>query len=206
MIESLDDYERLAALKSWSKKYGIVTVVFGAAILAATLGWQYRHYYQNQQAEQASMIYAQLEQGGPDNNTINVTTAANSLMLNYAATPYAKLAALMLARRAVQNQNLDLAKTQLTWVIEHPQQAMLSQLAQLRLARILIAQQQPQLALDSLAGAEQIYPIETRIVRAIALVDLGDNAAARKILGQAIGKLTPRAPLAPILTLYLNDI
>ncbi len=203
---TLNDDEKLHQLKEWWKKYGNWVSTIIIVILLAILGWQYWQHHKTVTATQASMLYDQLMVSATNNDAVNTAAEANQLINNYSSTPYAKLAAMVLAQQAVNAGKLDAAAQQLQWVIDHSQQPMLSQLAQLRLARVLIAQNKPAQALQVLAGAEQIYPGATAAVRAQAYIALGQFDKARSELQQTIQGLPADSSLLPILQMQLNSL
>ena len=200
-MNPLDETERTTQVLYWLTQYGKwIGSFIGVAIVGMAV-WQYTQYHHHQQRIQAAAVYAQFTRSQDHDEA---TRIADDLMAHYAATPYAKLAALAQAQKAVAQHQLDQAQVPLQWVVDHRQQALLSQLAQLRLARILIAQQQPQAALAMLHGAEQIYPLATQLVRARALRALGKTDMARTVLLQLQATpAPPDNPLLPLVQIYV---
>jgi predicted negative regulator of RcsB-dependent stress response len=203
---SLQDYERLAQFKKWYKKYGNWAFVIVIAALLAIVAWQYWHHQQDKNAERASGIYAQMMTNVSSGNWETIEPAANELIKNYSATPYAKIAAFTLAQHAVKNNNLEEAAKWLRWVVGYSQQPMLSQLARLRLANVLISLNKAQEALDVVTPAEQMYPAQTSAVRAQAYLALDKKAQARTELLKAIEAMPSDSPLLAMLQMQLNDM
>ncbi len=79
---------------------------------------------------------------------------ADGLIKNYPYTPYASLAALQLAKLAVNQNNLTEAADKLIWIIDHGHDQALQSIARLRLARILLTQNQAKQALNILSKNE----------------------------------------------------
>lgn len=135
--------QQVEALKAWWKENG-KAIILGAVIgLGGLFGW--RHYQASVLEGQyaTSQAYAQLEQSADQ------ATATQAFIDSHSDAAYASLAAMNLAKAAVDKGDLAAAATQLQWVVDHSSDASLKSLAQVRLARVMIAQGQydPALAL-----------------------------------------------------------
>lgn len=138
--------EQVEALKKWWQDNGssVVTgVLLGLSVLLGSKAWQ---SYQERQVLSASNTYAQMmsyagnaDSGGGMNE--QVKALANDLISNYSSSAYASLAALLLARQAVEQDELPAAQAQLQWALEHAGSAELRHTARIRLLRVLIDQQ-----------------------------------------------------------------
>ena len=85
-------------------------------------------------------------------STLN--SLADGLLKNYPHTPYASLAALQLAKLAVNKNNLIEAANRLVSIVDHGHDQALQSIARLRLARILLNQNQAKEALNLLSKLE----------------------------------------------------
>lgn len=143
----LDGYvsekEQIESIKKWwneNGKFIAIAIVIGLGI---GFGWRYWHKLEIRRAENASVIYQSVLQADTQNNTVTAQGGAKILMDNFSSSPYASLAALLLAKEnVVQNKLVD-ALTQLQWVVHHSNQKRLQQIACLNAARILLAQNNP---------------------------------------------------------------
>jgi len=155
MAELRTEEEQLEAIKRWWKDNG-TSLIAGVAIAAAgVFGWNAWQNHQDNRAEAASIRYQEL---------VNLTTsnADDDVMLTQArelaaqindehdGTLYAELAQLLDARLAVQQQDLDGATRALEQVVDNSSRLYVQSLARLRLARLAIARDEPQEALDLL--------------------------------------------------------
>jgi predicted negative regulator of RcsB-dependent stress response len=203
---SFNEHQRTEQFKALFKKYGnkILTVIIIVLVMIGI--WQYWQHHQTQQGDAASQIYLQLLESANKADKTNTQAAANELMQKYSPTPYAKMAAFALAKQAVKDGRLEEASEKLRWVIAHNEQAFLSELAQVRLAQILLSQTKAQAALDAVKGAEKIYPVETGMVRAQALLALDKSDQARLELQKAVDVTPADSSMRPILEMMLNDI
>jgi predicted negative regulator of RcsB-dependent stress response len=154
LSELLTEQEQIQQLKTWLKQYG-PTVIAGIVIaFVLSTGWQYWQNYRNRTLYHASAVYDEMLTHRAQGNTEATDTQAKKLMSHYSKTPYAQMAALMLARDAVASQKYADAVTQLNWVINHSNENSIRQIARLRIARILIADKKPQDALTILKSID----------------------------------------------------
>jgi len=140
----LSDYvteeQQIEALKRWWKEYGLSIVVGVTLAIVVIFGWRFYQNYETRGAQQASILYTRMTIDVLNNQKQDAVIQAKSLRANFTGTPYAKIAALTLARYAVLQNKLDEAVSQLHWVVKHASSKVLVQLARLRLARIYIVQ------------------------------------------------------------------
>lgn len=135
--------QQIEALKRWWKENGrmvIAGLILGVAVIA---GWRFYVDYKKQHEEMASAIYENVLLAVSANSELaEQELRVNNLMAEYADTPYASLAALVLAKQQLQSNDAVKAQQQLDWVIKHTKQPELQHIARLRLVRILLAGKQ----------------------------------------------------------------
>ena len=148
----LEEQEQLAEIKAWWKQYGsrLVNVVTAVAVIVA--GWQVWNWYQRNQAGQASMIYAALQNAVQTGNTQQVKTASGELLEKFSGSPYAVLGALTSAKAMIEAGDAPTAKAQLLWAVKHAKDE-LRDLARLRAAAVLLDEKSYDQALIQLDGA-----------------------------------------------------
>ena len=134
--------QQIAELKKWWGENGTSIIVGLALGLACVFGYRAWLAYQENQAGQASTIYAVMLQGLDRNDGQLVSERADLLITEYSSTPYAAFAALALAKVRTGEGDLEGAATQLRWVLDNGDAAVVMDTARLRLARVLIAQKQ----------------------------------------------------------------
>ncbi len=148
MADHLTDEEQLQQLKNWWKDNGTSLIIALLLGLIAYFGFQWWQNYQKQQAEQASVLYAELVQAleqtpGQTVSEENKATAnylIEQLEEGYASTQYTINAKFLAAKIAVEAKDLTTAEQSLQWVVEKADKATQA-LAQLRLARVYVAQE-----------------------------------------------------------------
>jgi len=132
---------------------------------------------------------------------------AKKLLRNYPKTPYAMMAAFMLAREAVLKKNYPEAMTQLNWVMDHTHDARIHQIARLRIARILINDKKADAALELLKKVDDnsfIGLIDE--VRGDAYRSTNNIALAKQTYQLALNELPNAEVTRPILQMKLDNI
>ena len=141
----MQDYEteeqQIEALKRWWKQ-NASSLLIGLAIGGFSLGgWNFYQQTQHQHSIEASDMYvsviAQVEAGA--GGTLDSTTV-DKLVAGYSDTPYAALSVLILAKNEIGLGNVEKAIVRLQWVIANAVEEEVGFIAQLRLARLMIAQ------------------------------------------------------------------
>ena len=136
--------EQVEAIKQWWKDNAvslITGIVIGVVILAG-----YRYWIENKQsqAQQASVIYSEILSSENDK-----TENTEILKADYSGTPYAALAALLLAKDNVNKNEIEKAISQLKWTVDNGNDEGIQHLAQQRLARLYLSQ-------NNIASAEAL--------------------------------------------------
>lgn len=138
MAYDLEEQEQIDAIKAWWKQHGntvLLSITVFVAIVAGIQGWR---YYQNKQTVQAAGLYEML-QGAADSHDANkVRAVAGQLIEQYPRTAYATRAALMAAKSNYDSGDAKSAKAQLQWVLEHAGSDEVRDAARLRLAGVLL--------------------------------------------------------------------
>jgi len=161
VADHMQDEADLEALKRWWDENGKGLVGAVAVAGLGTLGWQQYQDYSSSQVEAASDLYAsmlstQLEGGDPE----QLEAVVEILKEEHAGTAYARFGAMLQARVAVEADDLATAETALRWALSAGNtRDDFGQLIQLRLARVLAAQDKEAEALAILAQGSSAYPI-----------------------------------------------
>lgn len=201
----LSDQEQKQLIKDWWKQYGNSILIAILVFAVANFGWRYWQQYQNRRLEAASVTYVQMMNAHDSKKDTEVNLFAKHLMQDFASSPYASLAAFMLAKDAVQANNLNLALEQLNWVIAHARDHYLIQIAKIRAARILITLNKAQDAFNLLTKVDA-PELLTAVAeaRGDALMALGNRDAAAKSYKEALDAANQEAA-SPLLKLKLEQ-
>jgi len=191
MAYDLEEQEKLDALRAWWERYGALCVSLVAVAVVALLGWRGWQWYEGRQAMQAQGYFEALQTeallSGPDAVT-RIQAASATLRDQFPASGYAARGALV-ASKALQDRNdLDDARAQLTWLAQRTD-APLAPLARLRLAGLLLEQQQYDAALAQLSDAPAAFAALYADRRGDVLFAQGKTADARAAWEEALQAL-----------------
>jgi predicted negative regulator of RcsB-dependent stress response len=174
------DEQRLETIKAWWKENAssvITGLLLGLALLFGAKSW---FAYQDRKAEEASNIYATMMNALGRSEESLVNDRAGVLIGEYSSSPYATLAALVLAKVKLEQGELEAAHAQLQWALDKTGSETLRPLLRLRLARVMVAE-------GNLDGAEALLA-QSRPESAFAPLynELqGDILAARGAVAEA---------------------
>ena len=143
----LTEEEQVEQIKSWLKKYAfsiITGVVLGLALM---YGWQYWSSYKNKQVLEASVLFDKSLVHLSDDEVEAAKTEATTISSDYPKTPYATMANFFLAKEAMAEDKASIAEDNLTWVINNTKTKAFQEIARLRAAKLLAANQQTDEAL-----------------------------------------------------------
>lgn len=140
MDRYVTEEEHAEALKAWWKENGKAVIAGVILGLLGLMGWRYWQGSIKVQAEQASTAFQQLLSQVADNKKEAAEQQAKQILDQFEKSPYAAFAALMLAKIAVDKNDLAQAKTHLQWALAHSTEPEIKRVARLRLVRLLLAQ------------------------------------------------------------------
>jgi predicted negative regulator of RcsB-dependent stress response len=154
----LSEEEQLENMKRWWKDNGKSVLAAVIVFLAVWFGYEYYKEHTRKTAEAASASYAQLDSLLQENmdkpfSEADKTTAFHiieSLKKDHKSSQYAKSAALVAAKLAVDANDLDRAENELNWALSAKPDAAFEQVVRLRLARVLVAKNELDKALAQL--------------------------------------------------------
>lgn len=158
----LEEQEQLAAFKAWWKEHGGAILLGATLVLAAIGAWNGWTWYQRSQAAQAAVLYDTLQKAARANDLKTIRETAGAILENFPRSAYAPLAALVSAKAQFQAGDLKTARAQLQWAVEHARSDEIRSIATLRLASVLLDDNEPDAALKILEakphpGFEALY-------------------------------------------------
>ncbi len=162
--------EQLALLRHWWERWGrlLVVVLVTVAIVGVVFGlWQSQ---QRTTKERAALYFYELLEAVEQVDEGDVAAARSveylcrELQQQYPRSNYAAFAGLFLAKFAVRRGDLEAARDALERLQAHPLPSILKELVQLRLARVIAAQGNPEQALAILpvTGVNALSLLEAR--------------------------------------------
>ena len=152
MALDLEDQEQLDELKIWWDKYGKQLINTVLVLVIAYAAWQGYQYFEQKKTIEASDIYQKLVESDPTDTEL-VKAEGAKLMNDYASTPYAGRAAVMLAKSSFKGDDIASAKSQLEWAADNAQETSVKAIANLQLATLLLGEK-------DYAGAEKLLTQE----------------------------------------------
>jgi len=150
------DEEQIEQLKKWWRDNGQGTVIAIVVGLGAVFGWQGWQKQQQDEIYAASAVYQNLIQSvnqqsvDPKEQIASATYLADTLINDFPKTTYADFAALYKAKFALESGEFAEAEKQLRWILDNGASEEVTLQAQLRLARVYVAQSQYDEALSLL--------------------------------------------------------
>ncbi len=195
MAFSTEEEETLETLKRWWNESGksllLGVVVFGVGYL----GWGQWQNMQQASSAAASDIYEEIGVTvvlGPgvqldDDAIANAKQLIAQLKDEHSDSVYALYGALYGARLAVDDRDLDTAENELQWILDNAQSGFFAETdesllitAKLRLARVILAKDEAQRALDVLTGINPgAFEAEYEEIRGDVYVALGQLVEAQ---------------------------
>lgn len=144
--------EQVEALKRWWRENGRSTLTGVIVGIAIIVGWNLWQDYKQNQALQASALYAQLLKAHDEDNRESVEKIAERITEQFGGTAYSDYAKLFAAKVKVQQGNLDEAKHILEAVVKNGDEDI-ANAGKLGVIRILLAKGEYEQGLQMIAEA-----------------------------------------------------
>ena len=144
MTDFKTDEEKAEELKAWWKENGTSVMAGVALAVAALFGWEYWQNHKTTTAESASALYSESRTAEPE----DAARMLQQLQDEYSSTPYGAMAGLQAAKNHAEAGDYQKSADALQWVIDNSSEAEYQDVARLRLARVLVAMDQPDKALE----------------------------------------------------------
>lgn len=203
----MTEQEQIELLKNWIKQYSMV-ILAGVVIAIITItGWRYWQQYQQKTFNHASRVYDEMLTVRAQNDTNSTYIQAEKLFSHYPNTVYGQMAALMLARDAVLKKNYPEAEKHFNWVLDHSKANSIRQIARLRLARVLLAEQKPSEALNALKKVnDKSFNGLINEVKGDAYLAMKNTEQARQAYKQALADLPNAELIRPLLQMKYDNL
>jgi predicted negative regulator of RcsB-dependent stress response len=184
--EYLNEKEQWERVLAWLREQGPWIVAGVALALAVYGGWNYWQNRTQQRNLAAATRYEQIIDAFERNDVNAGSRLADELVKAYPSTAYADQANLAVARIQVENKQLEPAATRLRQVLAATSDPELALVARLRLARVELAQGNPDQALKTLDAVNPgAFAARYAQVRGDVLFAKGDRDGALKAYREA---------------------
>ncbi len=213
MSELRTEEEQLDAIKSWWKENGKSLVITIVVVVTAVYGYRAWQQQQVDSSETASAMYQQLisvvesaPNADAEKNLATSKHLTNTIKAEFSDSQYAKYAALLMAKSAVNAGDLPAALEELDWLLAASPEALLKSLATIRKAQILTEQKKLEAALDLLKEvSDSSLQIQVDELKGDIYLAQGDEKKARAAYQKALGNQST-AQVKSIISLKLNDL
>lgn len=184
--EYLDEREQAEQLKQWFKENWLWMVAGIGLGLGGLYGWQGWNAHLDGKSREAGERFEAMLQAFDQADRVRGTEIAGEIAARYGSTPYADQAQLVLARVHAEAGELDEAAGRLRQVMQQTEDEEMALVAQLRLARVQLAQGAHDAALGTLdaVGAPAVAAAVAEL-RGDVLLAKGDREAALAAFRQA---------------------
>lgn len=171
--------QQVERLKEWWSENGTPLVVGAVLGLLGFGGWKYWTEQQVVYQAAASDAYVKVTEILSSEKKDGLKESAEAVKKDFPDSSYAILSAFQLAKLAIENNDLDAAKSELQWVVDTHPTNELTPVAKIRLARVLMAQDNAKQALPlvSLEETSGYYALAS-LVKGDALVALERKSEA----------------------------
>lgn len=183
----LEEQERLIAVKDWWTKNGSVLTAVVLIAALSVLSWQGWGWYQRNQGAKASVLYGAMVNAVNKQDKEAVKTLSGQLISDFPNTAQAQLGALLAATTAIEAKDAVSAKPKLQFVAEKSGDALLREVARLRLASLQLDDKAFDAALSTLqATPNEAFAARFDDLRGDIYVAKGAIADARAAYQKAI--------------------
>jgi predicted negative regulator of RcsB-dependent stress response len=209
VVDIIEGYEteeqQVDAIKGWWKENGNTLMIAAVVGLAGLWGWRFYNDSLLSGQEEASQAYSDMLVKFESKDAAAGLDDIKAFVADNQDNNYGVLAALLLAKEAVQQKDFALAKTQFVQLQSQNEYAPLDNIINLRLARVEAQLGENQQALGTLALiTEPSFLAKANQVKGGVYVQMGDTENARAAFQNAVN--ASQGNVGPLLQLQFDDL
>ena len=206
-FDVLDEHEQGEQVQKWLRENALSILIGIGLGLVLLFGWQQWRTHRAQHSLEAAVQFDALGAAAGRKDVDAVKQIAAKLKSDYADTPYGMLAAMREADMATERGDNEAAYNSLDWAWQHASVDALKLVAGINLARVQIARNKAQDALD-LLGKLPKGGMDSAVaeLRGDALLALGRKDEARGAYADALAHVDPMSGDRSFLEMKLNDL
>lgn len=208
MAYDIEEQEKLDAIKDWWDRNGTKIIVLVIVFTMSVLGWRGYQWYEQHQATKAMGYFEALEVAASQEDEASkarILAASEVLRSEYSQSAYTNRAVLIAAQALMQQGDLEAAKEQLQWLVQHSNESAIVDVAKLRLAGVLLEQTDYASALKQVEQPSDAFVGLYADRRGDVLYAQGETEQAQAAWQQALEALTNTA-YAQIVQLKLDAL
>ena len=194
MDDNLTDQQQAEVVKQWLKDNGL-SILFSIGLgISAYFGLQFYQQNQLQESESASRLYAEVEFALKQQRMAQAQNLLQEMDNNFSGSPYQQQSHLAMAKLHMDSLDYDNAIIQLEFVMENARDESFQHIARLRIARIMIEQDELDGALallDSVTASPIAYTPYYEGVKGDIYTALGQLEKAKVAYSLALDALEP---------------
>ena len=207
MTDYLTEQEQIELFKNWLKQYSLVIITGIILAILVASGWRYWQQRQANMISRASSVYNEMLTLRTQNDSSAALVQAQKLFTHYPKTVYAQMAGLILARNAILKNDYPEAERKFNWVIEHSGVPSIRQIARIRLARLMIAENKPKKAIETLATVDDShFNGLTDEIKGDAYLKMKNRIKAREAYQIALTELPNAESVRPLLQMKYETL
>ncbi|QCU90588.1 YfgM family protein [Thiomicrorhabdus sediminis] len=203
--------EQVEAFKQWWNKNGTQLLSAILVVVIAVSGWRYWSNTQYVESANASAMYELLQMRSQQGQFGEVSREALKLMQEQPDSPYAAAAAMLHAKYSFEKGEKDEAIDNLNWVSQNATDNSLKSIAQLRIARIYLDNQQFDKAAEQLKAmpATQLTAVQQAnydYVSGLLALQQGDITKAQQAFKAVVDNSETEKSLLGLAQIQLDDL
>lgn len=142
MAYNFEEQDQLDDIKAFWNKYGTFILTVVTVIALSVAGYRLWGWYQQNQATEAATAYSVLQEAVRDEDMARIRGASQTLQADHSGTILASMGSLVAAKALFDAEDLDGAAQSLQWIVDNAADTELAPVARLRLAAVLLDQDQ----------------------------------------------------------------